>query len=137
MAVLLAVLFVTLPLDAFGRVAAGSLITPADVVGAAIAMLTLERLATRRYRVHPSADKPILVFAIFLIVGALSVIFSPDSPRIFTKGLVQVGGVSIMLLACIATVNEVARRPVLFTGYLRLALLVLAIVALIGVAQFI
>ena len=53
MAVLLALLFVTLPLDAFGRVVAGSLLTPADVVGAAIAILTVERLVTRRYRLRP------------------------------------------------------------------------------------
>ena len=49
----------------------------------------------------------------------------------------QVGGVSIMLLACIATMNEVARRPVLFAGYLRLSVIVLAMVSLIGVAQFV
>ena len=137
MAVLLAALFVTLPLDAFGRVVAGSLITPADLVGAAIALLTLARLATRRYRIHPSLDQPILVFVIFLFVGALSVIFSRDSSQILTKGLVQVGGVSIMLLACIATVNEVARRPALFAGYLHLCVVVLAMVSLIGLALFV
>ena len=137
MAVLLAVLFVTLPLDALGRVVAGSLITPADLVGAAIAMLTIERLATRRYHLHASLDKPILVFVIFLLVGTLSVICSHDSAQIFTKGLVQVGGVSIMLLTCIATLNEVARRPVLFAGYIRLCVIVLAMVSLVGVAQFI
>jgi hypothetical protein len=137
MAVLLAALFVTLPLDAFGRVVAGSLITPADVVGAAIAMLTLERLATRRYHLDARRDKPILVFVIFLFVGTLSVVLSRDSSEIFTKGLVQVAGVSIMLLVCIATVNEVARRPVLFAGYIRLSVIVLALVSLVGVAQFI
>jgi len=137
MAVLLALLFVTLPLDALGRVVAGSLITPADVVGAAIAILTLGCLATGRYRIDGSLDKAILVFAIFLFLGAISVIFSDYSAQIFSKGFVQVGGVSIMLLACIATVNEVARRPVLFAGYIRLCVMVLAIVSLIGVAQFI
>ncbi len=137
MAVLLAVLFVTLPLDAFGQVVAGSLITPADVVGTAIAMLTVERLATRRYHVHPNLDKSIFAFVIFLFVGTLSVIFSNDSAQIFSKGFVQVSGVSIMLLACIATANEVARRPVLFAGYIRLSVIVLALVSLVGVAQFI
>ena len=137
MAVLLALLFVTLPLDAFGRVVAGSLLTPADVVGAVIAMLTVERFATRRYRIHPRLDKAILAFVGFLFVGILSVIFSDDSPQICTKGFVQLGGVSIMLLACVATVNEVARRPVLFTGYIQLSLIVLALVSLVGIAQFI
>ncbi len=137
MAVLLAVLFVTLPLDAFGQVVAGSLITPADVVGTAIAMLTVERLATRRYHVHPNLDKSIFAFVIFLFVGTLSVIFSNDSAQIFSKGFVQVSGVSIVLLACIATANEVARRPVLFAGYIRLSVIVLALVSLVGVAQFI
>jgi len=137
MAVLLAVLFVTLPLDAFGQVVAGSLITPADVVGTAIAMLTVERLATRRYHVHPNLDKSIFAFVIFLFVGTLSVIFSNDSAQIFSKGFVQVSGVSIMLLACIATANEVAQRPVLFAGYIRLSVIVLALVSLVGVAQFI
>lgn len=137
MAVLLAVLFVTLPLDAFGQVVAGSLITPADVVGTAIGMLTVERLATRRYHVHPNLDKSIFAFVIFLFVGTLSVIFSNDSAQIFSKGFVQVSGVSIMLLACIATANEVARRPVLFAGYIRLSVIVLALVSLVGVAQFI
>jgi hypothetical protein len=137
MAVLLAVLFVTLPLDAFGRVVAGSLITPADVVGTAIAMLTVERLTTGRYRMHPSLDQSVFAFVIFLFVGALSVIFSRDSAQILTKGFVQLGGVSIMLLACIATVNEVARRPVLFAGYIHLCMMVLAMVSLVGVAQFV
>jgi hypothetical protein len=137
MAVLLAVLFVTLPLDAFGRVVAGSLLTPADVVGVVIAVLTVERLVTRRYRIHIKFDKSIVAFVIFLLVGALSIIFSDDSPQIFTKGLVQIGGVSIMLLACIATMNEVARRPVLFVGYIRLSVIVLASVSLIGIAQFV
>jgi len=137
MAVLLAVSFITLPLDAFGHVVGGSLITPADLVGTAIAMLTLERLATRRYQMRASLDQPILGFGIFLIVGTLSVIFSHDSSQIFSKGLVQVGGVSIMLLACIATANEVARRPVLFAGYIRLSVIVLALVSFVGIAQFI
>ena len=120
-----------------GHVVAGSLVTPADVVGLAIALLTIERLVTRRYRLHPSVDKSIVAFALFLFVGTLSVILSDDFPQIVTKGFVQVAGVAIMLLACIATMNEVARRPVLFAGYLRLAVIVLAIVALIGVAQFV
>ncbi len=137
MAVLLAALFITLPLDAFGRVVAGSLITPADLLAAAIAMLTIERLASGRYRLHPSLDMPILMFATFLLVGTLTVVMSPDSSQIFTKGFVQVGGVSIMLLTCIAIVNEVARRPALFAGYIRLSVIVLAVVSLIGVAQFI
>src|SRR5271163_4205146 len=137
MAVLLAVLFVTLPMDAFGRVVAGSLITPADVVGAGIAILTIERLATRRYRVRPSRDQSLLAFGMFLLVGTLSVIFSDDSPQILNKGSVQLGGVFIMLLACIATTNEVARRPVLFAGYVRLSVIVLALVSIIGIAQFV
>ncbi len=136
MAVLLAILFFTLPLDAFGHVVAGSLVTPADVVGLAIAMLTIERLATRRYRLHPRIDKSILAFVMFLGLGTLSMILSDDSRQIFTKGFVQICGVSIMLLACVATMNEVARRPVLFAGYIRLSVIVLAIVSLIGIAQF-
>jgi hypothetical protein len=136
MAVLLAVLFVTLPMDAFGRVIAGSLITPADVVGSGIALLTIERLATRRYRVRPRLDQSLLAFVMFLLVGTLSVIFSDDAPQILNKGLVQLGGVSIMLLACIATTNEVARRPVLFAGYVRLSVIVLALVSIVGIAQF-
>lgn len=137
MAVLIAALFVTLPLDALGRVVAGSLITPADVIGAAIAMVTIEHLATRRYVISGSLGESILAFAIFLFVGAASVVFSRDASQIFSKGFVQVAGVSIMLLACIATANEVARRPVLFAGYIRLSVIVLAIVSLIGIVQFI
>jgi hypothetical protein len=137
MAILLALLFVTLPMDAFGRVVAGSLVTPADVIGAVVAMVTIERLATGRYRIRPSLDKALLAFVMFLFIGSLSVIFSSDSAQIFTKGSVQLVGISIMLLVCIATVNEVARRPVLFAGYIRLSVIVLAIVALIGIAQFV
>lgn len=137
MAVLIAVLFVTLPLDACGRVVAGSLITPADVVGAVIAILTLERLATRRYRMRPSRDKMLLAFTAFLFVGAISVIFSDDAPQILGKGMVQLGGVSIMLLACVATMNEVAWRPALFAGYVRISVIVLALVSLVGIAQFV
>jgi hypothetical protein len=137
MAVLLAILFITLPLDAFGRVVAGSLLTPADVVGLAIAIVTIERLVTRRYQLRPSVDKSIFAFVIFLCLGTVSVILSDDFPQIFAKGFVQIGGVSIMLLACIATMNEVARRPVLFAGYIRLSVIVLAIVSLIGIAQFV
>jgi hypothetical protein len=137
MAVLLAVLFVTIPLDALGRVVAGSLITPADVVGAAIAMLTIERLATHRYVINGSLSESMLAFAGFLLVGAASLVFSRDASQIFNKGFVQVTGVSIMLLACVATANEVARRPVLFAGYIRLSVNVLAVVSTIGIAQFI
>lgn len=136
MAVLLAVFFVTLPLDALGRVVAGSLVTPADLVGAMIALMTVASLATRRYRIDAIRDQPILVFVIFLLIGASSVILSDDAPQIFAKGLVQVGGVSIMLLACVAAMNEIARRPVLFANYIHLCVVVLAIVSLIGVAQF-
>jgi hypothetical protein len=137
LAILLAILFVTLPLDAFGRVVGGSLITPADLIAVAIAVLTLERLATRRYQVHPSLDQPVMMFVGFIFLGVLSVLLSHGSAEIFSKGLVQVGGVAIMLLACVAMVNEVARRPVLFAGYIRLCVLVLAMVSLIGIAQFI
>jgi hypothetical protein len=137
MAVLLAALFVTLPLDALGRVVGGSLITPADVIASVIATITLARLAAGRYRVRYNLGNPILIFAMFLLVGAMSVIFSRDSSSIAAKGFVQVGGLFIMLLACVALANEVGRRPVLFAGYLRLCVIVLAIVSLIGAAQFI
>jgi hypothetical protein len=137
MAVMLAVLFATLPLDAFGHVVAGSLVTPADLVGAAIAMVTIERLVTGRYRLHPGREKSIVAFVMFLFLGTLSVILSDDAPQIVSKGLVQVGGVSIMLLACIAMMNEVAKRPVLFAGYIRLSVIVLALVSLVGIAQFV
>jgi hypothetical protein len=137
MAILLAILFLMLPLDAFGHVVAGSLVTPADVVAAVIALLTLERLATGRYRISAKLDSPIIVFAIFLFIGALSVVLSNDSHQIFIKGFVQVGGIAIMLLGCIATANEVARRPVLFANYVRLSTSILAIVAMIGVVQFV
>ncbi|HLI79668.1 MAG TPA: hypothetical protein VKV03_06775 [Candidatus Binataceae bacterium] len=137
MAILLAILFSTLPLDAFGRVVAGSLVTPADVVAVVVALMTLERLATGRYRVSANLDPPIIVFATFLFIGAMSVVLSNDSHQIFIKGFVQVGGIAIMLLACIATANEIARRPVLFASYIRLCTIILAIVALIGVVQFV
>lgn len=123
-------------MDAFGRVVGGSLLTPADLVGGVIATLTLERLATGRYRLYVSLGQPIVIFAIFLLVGVASIVFSPDSPQIVSKGLVQVGGISIMLLACVATMNEVKQRPALFVGYVRLCVIVLSVVALIGVAQF-
>jgi hypothetical protein len=137
MAILLAVLFITLPLDALGRVIAGSLVTPADAVAAAIAIVTLERLATGRYRIRARLDQPIIVFVGFLFLGTLSVVFSADAPQIFVKGFVQVAGVAIMIAACIATVNEVARRPVLFADYISLGATVLGVVALIGIVQFI
>jgi hypothetical protein len=137
MAILLAALFVMLPLDAFGRVVGGSLITPADVIASAIAMLTLARLAGGRYRTRGNLGSPVVIFSMFLVVAAMSVIFSRDSSLIAAKGFVQVGGVFIMLLGCVALANEVGRRPVLFAGYIRLCAMVLAIVSLIGIAQFI
>jgi hypothetical protein len=87
--------------------------------------------------VSANLDSPIIVFAIFLFIGALSVVLSNDSRQIFIKGFVQVGGIAIMLLACIATMNEIARRPVLFANYVRQCSSILAIVALIGVVQFV
>ena len=63
-------------------------------------------------------------------------IVSPDAPQILGKGLFQVVGVVIKILVCIAMINEVSIRPVLFSGYIRLSAMVLAIVALIAVAQF-
>jgi hypothetical protein len=137
MVVLLAALFVALPLDAFGRVVAGSLITPADAIGSAIAMLTLGRLISGRYRMRPRLDNPILIFAVFLTVGVVSILLSRDAARIAGKGFVQIGGISIMLLACVAVTCESARRPVLFASLVRLCVSVLAIVSTIGVAQFI
>jgi hypothetical protein len=136
MAILLAALFAALPLDSFGRVVGGSLITPADVIASAIALMTLERLATGRYRMRPTLDDPILMFTAFLVVGAVSIFLSRDASRIGAKGFVQIGGISIMLCACVASVNEGARRPVLFAGLIRLSAIVLGIVAMIGVAQF-
>ncbi|HLX37576.1 MAG TPA: hypothetical protein VKR29_07220 [Candidatus Binataceae bacterium] len=137
MAILLAMLFLALPFDAFGHVVAGSLITPADAVALAIAFLTLERLASGRYRISISLDRPLLIFAAFLFIGAASVILSADFSQIVIKGFVQVVGIAIMLLVCVAMTNEVARRPVLFAGFIRLSMTVLAGVAIIGVAQFI
>jgi hypothetical protein len=136
MAVMLAMLFVTLPLDAFGRVVGGHLIIPSDVGGALIALLTLERLATRRYVIHAIADKALLAFMLFIFLGTVSMIVSPDSPQILGKGLFQVCGVAIKILVCVAMINEVSRRPVLFSGYIRLSVMVLATVALIAIAQF-
>jgi hypothetical protein len=137
MAVLLAALFVTLPLDALGRVVGGSLITPADVIASVIATITLARLAAGHYRIRWNLGNPIVIFALFLVAGAMSVILSRDSSSIAAKGFVQVGGVSIMLLACVALANEVGRRPVLFAGYIRLCTIVLATISLIGVVQFV
>ena len=137
MAILLAALFVTLPLDAMGHVVGGSLITPADAIASVIAIMTLARLASGHYRIRCNLGNPILIFAMFLVVGAMSVIFSHDSSQIAAKGFVQVGGVCIMLLACVASMNEVDRRPVLFAGYIRLCTMVLAIISLIGVVQFV
>jgi hypothetical protein len=136
MAVMLAMLFVTLPLDAFGRVVGGHLMTPSDVVGALIALLALERLATRRYVIHAITDKALLAFMLFIFLGTVSMIVSPDSPQILGKGLFQVCGVAIKILVCVAMINEVSRRPVLFSGYIRLSVMVLATVALIAIAQF-
>ena len=136
MSVLLALLFVTLPLDAFGRVVGGHLITPSDIVGALIAILTLERLTTRRYVVHAIADKALLAFMLFILLGTISMIVSPDAPQILGKGLFQVCGVAIKILVCVAMINEVSRRPVLFGGYIHLSVTVLAVVALIAIAQF-
>ena len=137
MAVLLAALFAALPLDALGRVVGGSLVTPADVIASAIALLTLEHLATGRYRMRMALDNPMLVFAAFLVVGATSIFLSFDAAHLGAKGLVQIGGISIMLLACIATANEVSRRPVLFAGLIRLCAMVLGLVAMLGIAQFV
>jgi hypothetical protein len=137
MAILLAALFVTLPLDAMGRVVGGSLITPADLIASVIAMVTLARLAAGHYRIRWNLGNPLLIFAMFLLVGVMSVIFSRDSSVIASKGFVQVAGVFIMLLVCVGLSNEVARRPVLFAGYVRLCAMVLAIVSVVGVAQFI
>jgi hypothetical protein len=137
MAVLLAALFAALPLDSFGRVVGGSLVTPADLIASAIALMTLERLAVGRYRMRLTLDNPILMFTAFLIVGAFSIFLSRDASRIGPKGLVQIGGISIMLCACVAAANEVSRRPVLFPGLIRLSAMVLAMVSMVGVAQFI
>src|SRR5579862_1858847 len=101
MAILLAMLFLALPFDAFGHVVAGSLITPADAVALAIAFLTLERLASGRYRISISLDRPLLIFAAFLFIGAASVILSADFSQIVIKGFVQVVGIAIMLLVCV------------------------------------
>ena len=138
MAVLLAILFVTLPLDAFGRVVAGSLVTPADVVGSG--NRDADHRATRNSALPASSearqiDPRVRDFSVAR--RALRDSFRTTPPQILTKGLVQIGGVSIMLLACIATMNEVARRPVLFAGYVRLSVIVLAMVSLIGIAQFV
>jgi len=137
MAVLLAALFAALPLDALGRVVGGSLVTPADVIASAIALLTLEHLATGRYRMRMALDNPMLMFVAFLVVGATSIFLSFDAAHLGAKGLVQIGGISIMLLACIATANEVSRRPVLFAGLIRLCAMVLGLVAMLGIAQFV
>ena len=137
MATLLALLFLALPFDAFGHVVAGSLVTPADVIALVVAMLTLERLATGRYRISVSLDRPILIFAGFLFIGAASVILSADFSQIVIKGVVQLIGIAIMLLVCVAMTNEIARRPVLYAGYIRLSMMLLAGVAIVGVAQFV
>jgi len=129
-------MFCALPLDAFGRVVAGSLITPADAVASAIAAMTLERLAAGRYRIRARLDWAIGAYGIFLLLGAIGVLFSPDAWQISLKALVQIAGIAIMLLVTIALANEVARRPVLFADYVRLCTITLAIVSLIGVAQF-
>ena len=137
MAPLLAMLFLTLPFDAFGHVVAGSLVTPADVVALGVAAMTLERLATGRYRISVESHAPILIFAAFLSIGAASVILSTDCSQIIVKGLVQLAGIAIMLLVCVAGANEIARRPVLYAGWIRVSMTLLAGIALIGLAQFI
>lgn len=136
MSVLLAMLFVTLPLDAFGRVVGGHLITPSDVICAIIAIVTIQRLAMRRYIIDAIADKSMLAFMGFIFLGTVSMIVSPESPQILGKGFAQVCGIAIKVLVCVAMINEVSRRPVLFSGYIRLSGIVLAITALIAVAQF-
>jgi hypothetical protein len=136
MSSMLAMLFVTLPLDAFGRVVGGHLITPSDIVCALIAMPTLGRLTTRRYVIHARGDKALIAFMLFIVLGTISMIVSPDAPQILGKGLFQVCGVAIKILVCVAMINEVSQRPVLFSGYIRLSVMMLAVVALIAIAQF-
>ncbi|HVN30186.1 MAG TPA: hypothetical protein VMT64_16925 [Candidatus Binataceae bacterium] len=137
MAILLAALFIALPLDALGRVVGGSLVTPADVIAVAIALITPVQLASGRYRIRMKLDNPVMIFAGFTLVGVASIVLSRDASRIVAKGFVQVGGISIMLLTCVALANEVSRRPVLFAALVRLCAMMLAIVAAIGIAQFI
>jgi hypothetical protein len=111
------------------------LIMPAVVVSAIIAVACLVHLASGHYRISAVRDRWLLWFVAFMLVGWLSLMVSPYLNGAFTKGITQIVGVSMMLLTTLAFLNEIERRPALFSSYVRLCVRLLAILAAVGVVQ--
>lgn len=129
-------LVVATPLDRIG-VAFGRRLLPVTLVvaaGAASAWL-LELLTGRRKPLVPR-EVWLASFVGFLLLAALSIVLSPFPVKVVLKGVIQIAGVSIMLLAVVGFARELGQNPALFVRSVRFCTIWLGLVASIGVLQF-
>ncbi len=81
-------------------------------------------------------DKWLLPFAMFIIVGIISIIFSPYISVSAMKGVLQVAGILGMMGVSLAITRCVRDDPIFLLRIVRILVVILSIIAAIGVLQF-
>lgn len=132
---LMALLFLSLPLDELGVYIGGKLIMPGVVVAGIIAIACLGRLLEGRYRTIGVREHWPFWFAAFMIVGLVSTLLSPYAVLALPRGVTQIVGIAIMMLMCAAFLNEIRDAPRLFPRYVKLCVLIFGVFAISAVAQ--
>lgn len=132
---LLALLFFLVPLDMLGVYIGGKLIMPGILVSAIIAIGCVGQLLSGGYRWIGLRERWTLCFAGFLSFGLLSILISPYSVREWPRGITQIVGITVMILTCVAFLNEVRTVPARFARYVKLCVVILGVFAIFAVVQ--
>jgi hypothetical protein len=136
MRILLMVWAAIIPFQTIGQYVWGKYISLAYVGAALLAFVLILSLAGAPRRVHGRHAQPLLPLILFLLIAALGLWLSPY-PEARAKGLIQIGGLLVMLLVVVAMVSEVESQPKLFFALIRITMIVLGALALVGIVQFI
>lgn len=132
---LTALLFFSLPLDMLGVYAGGKLVVPGVVFAAIISIGCLGHLLSGKYRIIGVRERWPLWFVAFMIGGLVSTLVSPYAVSALPRGLTQLVGITIMMLACVALLNEVQCAPRLLEKYIKLCVLILGVIAISAIAE--
>lgn len=133
----LIVLFVVaIPLTILGVYVGGKFVAPGDAVAAVLGLAALCLMLSGDYTIERADRAWLLCFLGFLLVASMSLLLSPFRGQALAKGFIQIVGVSAMLLAALAIVNEIRRDPAVFLNLGRVTMGVVGAIGAFGVLQF-
>lgn len=127
----------TLPLYIVGIFIDQKFISHSHILAVMIAILGLLNMAKPQYKGKRTETSWSTPFILFLVISVIGLIVSPFGIAILEKGLIQIIGITVMLIMVFSIVHEIRKQPRFFITAARLAMISLGIFASIGIVQFI